>query len=185
METPWTRAAYLDQNEVPLTQRPESWARTSLRPRALRVPTPQWQAGLRTIQAPEIGDFDPRQFHKKFHTGSLATSIPYCSACALATRALGMSREPHLRQKMLLRTSLCQTFVDEEYENLQWPLLDEVPRPSARSKLVVEPGELHQETCEFIISSEVKSVLVYTYFHNSWVLHRIQGSRRLGRYHGL
>lgn len=60
-----------------------------------------------------------------------------------------------------------QAFIDGEYESLQWPLLDEVLRPGAGSKLVVEPGELNQEACEFIISSEVKSVLVYTYFYNS------------------
>lgn len=60
-----------------------------------------------------------------------------------------------------------QAFIDGEYESLQWLLLDEVPRPRAGRKLVVEPGELHQEACEFIISSEVKSVLVYTYFYNS------------------
>ena len=60
-----------------------------------------------------------------------------------------------------------QVFTDREYEDLQWPILDEIPRPGIQKKLVVEPGELHQETCEFIISSEVKSVLVYTYFHNS------------------
>ena len=60
-----------------------------------------------------------------------------------------------------------QVFIDGEYEDLQWPILDEIRRPGIQKKLVVEPGELHQETCEFIISSEVKSVLVYTYFHNS------------------
>lgn len=60
-----------------------------------------------------------------------------------------------------------QVFSDKEYEDIQWPTLDEFQRTSTNNRLVIEPGESHQETCEFIMSSEVKSVLVYTYFYNS------------------
>ena len=60
-----------------------------------------------------------------------------------------------------------QVFSDNKYEDIQWPTLDDLQRTSANSRLIVEPGESHQETCEFIISSDVKSILLYTYFYNS------------------
>lgn len=30
----------------------------------------------------------------------------------------------------------------------------------------MEPGEVHRETFEFIVSKEVRAVMVYTYFYN-------------------
>ena len=33
-------------------------------------------------------------------------------------------------------------------------------------KLTVEPGEAHQETIEFIVPVNVKTVLIYTYFED-------------------
>ena len=32
--------------------------------------------------------------------------------------------------------------------------------------MTVEPGEIHHETAEFIVTSGVKTVLVYSYFRN-------------------
>ena len=60
-----------------------------------------------------------------------------------------------------------QVFVNEEYEDIQWPMLDEFQRTWPKNGFVVEPGESHQETSEFIVSSEVGTILVYTYFYNS------------------
>ena len=60
-----------------------------------------------------------------------------------------------------------QVFLRNEQEDLQWPTLDEFQRTSTREHLIIEPGESHQETCEFIISVDVQSVLVHTYFYNS------------------
>lgn len=60
-----------------------------------------------------------------------------------------------------------QVFRDRKYDNLQWPTLDEAPRNWEKEVLIVEPGESHQETCEFVILADIESVMIYTYFHNS------------------
>lgn len=60
-----------------------------------------------------------------------------------------------------------QVFIDEESKHLQWPTLEEIDRKWAANELIVEPGESHQETYEFIVSREVTSVMVYAYFYNS------------------
>jgi len=59
-----------------------------------------------------------------------------------------------------------QVFIDEEYEDIQWPVLYEVPRNWDKNVLVIEPDEAHQEMCEFIISTDTESVMIYTYFYN-------------------
>ena len=58
-------------------------------------------------------------------------------------------------------------FRDREHKYLQWPTLDEAELTWNRDELIVEPGESHPETYEFIVSKDVESVFVYTYFHNS------------------
>ncbi len=60
-----------------------------------------------------------------------------------------------------------QTFVDKQSDYLQWPTLEEVERNWNKSEMIVEPGESHRETYEFIVSSDVASIMVYTYFYNS------------------
>ena len=60
-----------------------------------------------------------------------------------------------------------QVFIDEESKHLQWPTLEEVDRNWAANELIVEPGESHQETYEFIVSRDASSIMVYAYFHNS------------------
>ena len=60
-----------------------------------------------------------------------------------------------------------QVFSEQIYAEMQWPKLDEVERAWVKGELVVEPGESHPETYEFIISKNVHAVLIYTYFYNS------------------
>ena len=60
-----------------------------------------------------------------------------------------------------------QVFGYEEHEEIQWPKLDEVERTWDKDELIVEPGESHPETYEFIVSTDIESVLIYTYFYNS------------------
>lgn len=60
-----------------------------------------------------------------------------------------------------------EVFRDESMKNLQWEILDEINRDWDSGELIVEPGESHPETYEFIVSKEVRSVLVYTYFYNT------------------
>ncbi len=52
-------------------------------------------------------------------------------------------------------------------EDFQWPALYEVPRIWDVNELMIEPGESHRETYEFIVSTEVESVIVYTFYYNS------------------
>ena len=59
-----------------------------------------------------------------------------------------------------------QVFVDRTYEDILWPVIDEVHRSWRDHTLVIEPGESYQEACEFIVDATVKSVPVYTYFYN-------------------
>ena len=60
-----------------------------------------------------------------------------------------------------------QVFVDGEFEELQWPILEEAPRTWNKSELIVEPGATNPETFEFIVSTAVRTVNIYTYFYNS------------------
>ena len=59
-----------------------------------------------------------------------------------------------------------EVFVDYVERDLQWPTLDEATRKWGENEASVEPGESHQETCEFIVRADVQSVLVYTFMHN-------------------
>ena len=73
-----------------------------------------------------------------------------------------------------------QVFDDMEQNNIQWPTLDEFERDWDRGELIVEPGESHPETFEFIVSTEVDSVVIYTYFHNSRFPQRAQTAEGWG-----
>lgn len=66
-----------------------------------------------------------------------------------------------------VRKLYSQVFIDEKHKYLQWPTLEEVDRNWDANQLIVEPGESHQETYEFVVSTDVTSVMVYTYFYNS------------------
>ena len=59
-----------------------------------------------------------------------------------------------------------QVFEDQDYEHIQWPTLEEVEREFGEGDLIVEPGESHPETIEYILPRWHKSVMVYTYFYN-------------------
>ena len=58
-------------------------------------------------------------------------------------------------------------FESENYAGFQWTTLEQARRTWQQDELLVEPGESHQETIEFIIRADIDSVLIYTYFHNS------------------
>ena len=59
-----------------------------------------------------------------------------------------------------------EVFDDGVEDYLQWPTIDEGRRNWDRGELLVEPGELHKETYEFLVPRAVQTVLVYTYFRN-------------------
>ena len=58
-------------------------------------------------------------------------------------------------------------FNSETHTDIDWPVLDEAFHRLALNKLVIEPGEYHHEPCEFIVSRNVETVLIYSYFYNS------------------
>ena len=59
-----------------------------------------------------------------------------------------------------------QVFEDQEQKDLQWEILNSIERTWIEGEMLVEPGEIHHETAEFIVMSSVESVLVYSYFRN-------------------
>ena len=57
-------------------------------------------------------------------------------------------------------------FNSETHTDIDWPVLDEAFHRLGPNELVIEPGEYHNEPCEFIISRDVETVLIYSYFYN-------------------
>ena len=57
-------------------------------------------------------------------------------------------------------------FMDKEFVNLQWPILESVPVEWEEGEMVIEPEESHQETYEFIVLAHMETALIYTYFQN-------------------
>ena len=64
-------------------------------------------------------------------------------------------------------------FLDHEYEDLQWPTLEQARRAWDEDELIVEPRESETDTFEFIVSTDVESIVITTYFYNSRVLGKI------------
>ncbi len=60
-----------------------------------------------------------------------------------------------------------ETLMPEQSDYIQWITLEEYERYWLPNHLIIEPGELHSETYEFIVSKELSTVLIYAYFHNS------------------
>ena len=59
-----------------------------------------------------------------------------------------------------------QSFNSGAFSSIDWPVLDEIHRELGPNELVVEPGESHHEPCEFIVTKDVATILVYSYFYN-------------------
>ena len=59
-----------------------------------------------------------------------------------------------------------EMFVNRDRTSLQWPILNLIEREWLENELIIEPGGLHQETCEFIVATGTESVMIYTYFYN-------------------
>ena len=60
-----------------------------------------------------------------------------------------------------------QAFSEGELGDVQWPTLERISGDWPEDPIVIEPGESHTETVEFIVEREVQTVLIYSYFHNS------------------
>ena len=59
-----------------------------------------------------------------------------------------------------------EAFGDGEPNYIQWPTLHEELRSWDENEFIVEPSASHPESVEFIVSKEVKSILIDTYFYN-------------------
>ncbi len=83
-------------------------------------------------------------------------------------------------RESLFRIHQIQPLSDEDVEHyyveafheqgdgiIEWPVLDGVVRRVGPNELVIEPGEYHHETCQFIVSRDAQTVLVYSYFFNT------------------
>ena len=57
-------------------------------------------------------------------------------------------------------------FNSEQHADIGWPVIDEAFRRLGPNELVIEPGESHHEYSEFIVSNDVDTVLIYSYFYN-------------------
>ena len=60
-----------------------------------------------------------------------------------------------------------EVFVERQYDTIRWPTLEEVQRNWGRNELAVEPGESHRETLDFVVSLDVETVRLYTYYYNA------------------
>ena len=60
-----------------------------------------------------------------------------------------------------------EVFEDRVEDYIQWPTLDGIDLSRNRGEMIVEPGGAHRETFEFIVSTGIETVMVYTYFYNS------------------
>ena len=75
----------------------------------------------------------------------------------------------------VLYAEYAKAFEKGEYKNIQWETLDEIPLTWDKDVVIVEPGEMHQETCEFIVPNDVGSAIIYSYFYNSKIPQVPQG----------
>ena len=59
-----------------------------------------------------------------------------------------------------------EVFTAKSEYQLQWTVLDEIQREWESGELIVEPGASHPEKFEFIVSRNIKTVIIYSYFFN-------------------
>ncbi len=59
-----------------------------------------------------------------------------------------------------------EVFAERKYASIRWPTLEEVHLNWQKNEVIVEPGGSHRETLDFVVSRDVETVQVYTYFYN-------------------
>ena len=94
------------------------------------------------------------------HNGS-KVEVELLEARFTIQRILPMSNE-------VIEEKRDQVFYHKEAAHLQWPTLDILKLEWEPGELVVEPGEVHRETQEFLVKlAEAETVLIYTRFPDS------------------
>ena len=123
-------------------------------------------------------DFEPHLTVTQSVT-SRAVGSQYAHIAVTATLHNSSKVRVEVRES-LFRVHQIQPLSDEDVEDryveafredgnayIEWPILDDITRRLGPNEIVVEPGADHHETCEFIVSRDVETVLVYSYFFNS------------------
>ena len=57
-------------------------------------------------------------------------------------------------------------FNHDDAISIWWPTLEVIEDGWDKGGLIIERGESHSETYEFVIEARIETILVYTYFHN-------------------
>ena len=63
----------------------------------------------------------------------------------------------------------------EQESEIEWPLLGEVDLSGEEQKCEIEPGEKEEFDFDFVIGSEIESVVIYSYLKN-----RKKGRKQIG-----
>ena len=97
-----------------------------------------------------------------FNGSKVAVEIRRCAFQAYALSPLSDEMVESLYEDMIMRE-----VEDTRKPSIWWPLLDEVDRFWEGGELIIEPGSRHFESVEFVLTGDVKSVLIYGYFRNT------------------
>ena len=122
-------------------------------------------------------DFEPHLTVTQ-SVGSRAVGSQYAHIAVTATLHNSSKVRVEVRES-LIRIHQIQPLSNQDVEHyyveafrtegdgiIEWPVLDRVVRRLGPNELVIEPGEYHREPCQFIVSRDVETVLVYSYFYN-------------------
>ena len=94
------------------------------------------------------------------HNGS-RVEVELLEALFTIQRILPMSNET-------IEEKYDQVFYHREATHLQWPVIDALESEWDPGVLVIEPGETHRETQQFVVRlDETETVLIYTHFPDS------------------
>ena len=65
-----------------------------------------------------------------------------------------------------IETMFRHAFVFRSQNIIEWPTLQEVRRFWDPGEIAIEPGGIHSESYEFIVATDVQTVMVYSLFYN-------------------
>ena len=65
-----------------------------------------------------------------------------------------------------IETMFRHAFVFRSGSVIEWPTLQEVHRHWDPGEIAIEPGGIHSESYEFIVASDVETIMVYSLFYN-------------------
>jgi len=93
------------------------------------------------------------------NTGKVLLSLVYAETWVQQVRPI----DEEMQNKILDP----QESADTEQTEIQWPLLNEAKIKWAKKELEIEPNESDQIHFDFLIDSNVKTIVAYSYFRNA------------------